>query len=251
MRPTVGSGTVVTATAFAPSRATTTLPSGNAASIWTIWSPRSTAPAALSRNLCAARAIAGARWSPTVAATTPPDSSKMTASCTCAEICLSSASACAGSTTSRYPILRPREGRLLEVLRRPGDAPGGDDRVLRAPLVRPARLPRALAARDRRAAQRDELRGEGAFQGLSERLDRRDRQDREPDPHPLDRAGHRRRRLPRLELPLAVQRARVGVQHRLRPAEPLVPAREGSRRRRPHRPARRAFHRPADRLDRL
>ena len=42
--------------------------------------------------------------------------------------------------------------------------------------------------------------------------------------------GDRRRRRAALDLPLALQRARVGVQHRLRPAEPLVPAREGARR---------------------
>ena len=42
-------------------------------------------------------------------------------------------------------------------------------------------------------------------------------------------ARDRRRRVPALDVALALQRARVGVQHRLRPAEPLVPAREGAR----------------------
>ena len=45
-------------------------------------------------------------------------------------------------------------------------------------------------------------------------------------------ARDRRRRRAALVVALALQRARVGVQHRLRPAEPLVPAREGRRRRR-------------------
>ena len=43
-------------------------------------------------------------------------------------------------------------------------------------------------------------------------------------------ARDRRRRRAALVVALALQRARVGVQHRLRPAEPLVPAREGRRR---------------------
>ena len=36
-------------------------------------------------------------------------------------------------------------------------------------------------------------------------------------------------RVPRLDVALALQRARVRVQHRLRAAEPLVPARQGPR----------------------
>ena len=48
-------------------------------------------------------------------------------------------------------------------------------------------------------------------------------------PEELGDARDRRRRRAALERALALQRARVGVQHRLRPPEPLLPAREGAR----------------------
>ena len=56
---------------------------------------------------------------------------------------------------------------------------------------------------------------------------------------------------PPLELALALLRARVGVQHHVRPAEPAVPARQGARDDLHDERARRPLHRPRDRDLRL
>ena len=63
-------------------------------------------------------------------------------------------------------------------------------------------------------------------------VDRRHRGDGAVGPAQRGDARHRRRRPPALELALALQCARVGVQHRLRAAEPAVRPRQADRRRR-------------------
>ena len=107
-----------------------------------------------------------------------------------------------------------------QVLRRPRHAPGGDDRLLRAPLLRLADLPRARAARLHRA-------------GRGVELPRRELQNLFPSQSIADivevveaitenatTLGLIGGALPALDVALALQRARVGLQHRLRAAEP-------------------------------
>ena len=115
---------------------------------------------------------------------------------------------------------------------RPWNSPGGDDRVLRAALLRPASLPRALADRARRAAERVELPGRGAAARLPRELGRPARHRRPLDPGAGHVAlDHRRHRAP-LGRARLLQRPRVGVQHRLRAAEPLLRPPEAPRARR-------------------
>ena len=117
-----------------------------------------------------------------------------------------------------------------QVLRRPRHAPRRDDRVLRAPLVRAAALPLARAARPRRTrptrARSSCASSAKTFPSTS--LDSILRAVR-GDPGERDGARHRRRRVPALVVALVLQRARERVQHRLRPAEPRLPPRQGAR----------------------
>src|SRR5438067_1472300 len=86
----------------------------------------------------------------------------------------------------------PKRGWYLATTRH---APRGDDRLLRAALVLPARLPRARAARADRPRRRDELRRHRARAGLPGRLDQEPRQRRPYGAAERDHArDHRRRR---------------------------------------------------------
>ena len=123
----------------------------------------------------------------------------------------------------RAPPVRPT---TREVLRRPRHPPRGDDRLLRPPLLGLADLPRAGAARLHRAGRGVELSRPRAAEALPVAVDHGHRQGRRRDHLECDDARPDRRRVPALDVALALQRARVGVQHRLRAAEPPVPARE-------------------------
>ena len=70
------------------------------------------------------------------------------------------------------------------------------------------------------------------------------------DPGERDGARACRRRVPALVVALALLRARERVQHRLRPAEPRLPARQGARDADDGRLARRALRGARDRVDR-
>ena len=133
---------------------------------------------------------------------------------------------------------------LRPLLRRARYAPCRDGGVLRARVVRAAHLPGALdprLPRPGRLVERARLVPRGRVPGPVGRVDRPGRRCR-----PAERcdALHRRRRRAPLELAVALLVARVGVQHRVRPAEPAVPAREAPRDRlhdhRAARPVRRA-----------
>ncbi len=116
-----------------------------------------------------------------------------------------------------------------EVLRRPRHPPGGDGRLLRAPLVRAAHVPRAFAARPRAPGRRLRLPDPGAEPCLSHDVAQEHPHARASRAGQRGDARHRRRRRTALVVALALQRARVRIQHRLRPPEPLVPARQGDR----------------------
>src|SRR5262249_27483337 len=134
-------------------------------------------------------------------------------------------------------------GAARQVLPRPRAAPGGDDRLLRAAVARPARLPGARDLHRRRSRRRLQLpRPRTAAHlpvALVQPVDRGRRR------HPPERghARHRRRAAPRLVVAVALLGARVGLQHRLRPPEPVVRARQGARLRAARRLAGRAVHR--------
>ena len=187
--------------------------------------------------------------SSSVDATGEPSPSTTIAEVICADSAVNSDSACAASIGgTRYHHASARD--LHQVLCRPGHAPRGDDRLLRAALVRPAPLPRARAARVVGPRGRVELFRHRAPEDLPRRLDL---EHRRRDPHDsaqrdLDRDP--RRRLPALVVALLLQRPRVGVQHRLWPAEPRLPAREGPGGRVHAHLARRAVRRPCRRRGR-
>src|SRR5581483_2373267 len=101
---------------------------------------------------------------------------------------------------------------LLEVPVGPRPAPGGDDRLLRAPFVRAADVHRVRAARPVRPGARVGLAGQEALVDLPRPVAVDDREDREQPGGALDRARHPRHPLPDLDVAVAVQRARVGVQ---------------------------------------
>ena len=135
---------------------------------------------------------------------------------------------------ARFRRERPRlggagEGRAGEVLRRPRDAPRGDDRVLRAALVRAARC----SSRCRCSGATNQAEPSSFFVRELQRtfpstsVDSILRAVRR-DPGERDRARARRRRVPALVVAVALQRARERLQHRLRPAQPRLPAREGA-----------------------
>ena len=131
----------------------------------------------------------------------------------------------------RRSILPPHGGDPAEVLRRPRDAPRGDDRLLRAPLVRAAALPLARAARhsptrrSRGSFFVRELQRTFPSTSLDSILNAVQRDPGERRPRSASSAA----RLPALVVALALQRARERLQHRLRPAEPPLPARQGAR----------------------
>src|SRR6185437_11548508 len=116
-----------------------------------------------------------------------------------------------------------------QVLRRPRPSPRGHDRLLRAALIRPAALPDDLIAVAGRKARRVELPGDRAQARVPGQLDLDHRPRGAGDPEPRDRARDPWRGRAALDVALALQRARVRLQHRLRAAEPLLPAREAAR----------------------
>src|SRR4029079_10051290 len=194
------------------SLATKTEPSSDAPSTWTSGSEpgsaRTSSPTASSPAAASANDFAAAS-SPSVEATTDPSWSARTAASICAEISVRSARACAASMREEAttgPRLHHHEPDLhsggrashrLQVPRRPWNASRGDDRLLRAPLVRPPPLPLALADGARRAADGVELPRRGATARLPCELGRPppDRRPLDPGPGHVDR-NHRRRRAP-------------------------------------------------------
>src|SRR3954468_13280408 len=212
---------------------TKTWPSPSAASSCT-GSPPSAPGAdrtASSRSI-AARANRSAPSPVRVEAITSPERRAITAASIWAEISVRSARACwasiavADATTAHTPL---RAKAVRQVLSRPRHAPRGDDRVLRAPVVRAARLPLAGAPRLLPPRRRLGLLRARARPRVPLELARDDPARRPRDPGQRGDARDHRRDLPALVVPVALQRPRVGVQHRLRPAEPVVPAREGHR----------------------
>src|SRR5581483_3439880 len=177
-----------------------------------------------------------------------PPASITTTLRTWGEMSVSSAIAWEASTSPS--ILTSCSARSPQVLRRPRHASGGDDRLLRPPLVRPAALPRARAARAGAPGGRGVVLRAPALEDVSEHVARRDPARGAGDPEERRRTRDRRRSVPALVVALAVQRARERVQHRLRPAEPRLPAREGARHADDGRVARRALRLPGDRVDR-
>ena len=139
---------------------------------------------------------------------------------------VSSASAAAASTVPS--ILRPHGGCRSEVLRRSRHAPRSDDRVLRPSLLRAAALRGAGAPRPRRPAERELVLRARALEDVSQHLGELDPQRGRGDPCECHGARDRRRRLPALVVARLLQRAGERLQHRLRPAEPRVPARQGA-----------------------
>ena len=135
----------------------------------------------------------------------------------------------AGRAASAIERRLSAAGSVCEVLRRPRHAPRGDDRLLRAALVRAAALPlarRCSASRTRPTRARSSC---ASCSGRS-RARRSTRsctrcaaiQDNAP-------RSASSARVPALVVALALQRARERVQHRLRPPEPRLPARQGAR----------------------
>src|SRR5439155_5343136 len=210
-------GAVVATIRRSPSRTTNTLPSSVAASSWVSVPPPGWTSAAASLSSAAARATSVARVSSaSVEARTDPDSAKRTAVSICEEISVRSASAWAASIgltlTHTPPGACPEESAGAEVLLRPGNAPRGDDRVLRAPVVRPAHVPRPLLSRSRTPRRRIRLLRQGAAPRVSDELAREHPHARPPRAGQRDRARDHRRCAPRLVVALALQRARVGVE---------------------------------------
>src|SRR5688500_12736669 len=210
-----------------PSRTTKTLPVSVEASSW-LSEPWRASAAAASRSWTART---NGSLSASVEAATVPFASKRVAASTCEEISVRSARACSAVTALNDTARRAQAKKKAraEVLRRPGNAPRGDDRVLRAARLRAADLPVAVAPRLHRPAERVELprpRDQAGAAGDADRGHRAARRDRAGQ---RDRARDPRRRVPGLDRALALQRARVRVQHRLRAAEPSVPPRERAR----------------------
>ena len=114
-----------------------------------------------SRTSSAAPAArASRRWAPLASSTT--------AASICDEISVRSARpARRPSALDATTVHTPSCETIREVLRRPRHAPRGDDRVLRAALVRAARLPLALAARLLGPGRRVELLRHGAAERAS------------------------------------------------------------------------------------
>ena len=141
--------------------------------------------------------------------------------------------------------------RAREVLRRPRHAPRGDDRLLRAALVRAAALPLALAcsALANQADQNSFFVRELQRTFPSTSVDSILHAVRaiQKNATALGLVGAR---VPALVVALALQRARERVQHRLRPAEPRLPARQGAGVDDDGRLARRALRRARRRLGR-
>src|SRR2546430_1123410 len=233
------------------------LPSAVATSTW-FGEAALRSPVAASSSSRAARTNACARSSSAkVEAPTSPSSPKSAADSICDEISVRSASAWAASMarlTLTQAILRavarPKAHSRAEVLRRSGHAPRRDGGLLRAALLRPADLPRPLAPRVDRTGRRVDVPRAADYARPARRPDRAHRRPRQLGaPERDDARDHRRRGAP-LDVALLLQRPRVGLQHRLRTAEPLVPAREGDRAPPDGRLARDALRRAARRLDR-
>src|SRR5918994_2697579 len=211
-----------------PSCTTKTLPVSVEASSW-FSEPCRASAAAASRSWTART---NGSLSASVEASTFPLASKRAAASTCEEISVRSAKACSAVTALNDTGRRAeaKKKARAEVLRRPGDAPRGDDRVFRAALVRPADVPRPLAARARWPGRRVELPGGRDQTRAAGDADRGHR------PARPDRAGQRvvararRWRVPALDLAVALQRARVRLQHRLLAAQPFLHSRQGPRR---------------------
>ena len=143
-----------------PSRTTKRLPSAVATSRWVASSPAVSSNSTWRLRRCFARS------SGTVDATTSPSAPTITADSTCDEISVSSESAVLPSVIAERLASHDARG-LLEVLRRPRHASRRHDRVLRAPLVRAAPLPRPRPARLCGPGGRVELPRHRAEQGVS------------------------------------------------------------------------------------
>ena len=221
-------GVVVAAIMRPPSRTTKTLPSSVAASSWATSGPQRLAPASTSRFAPLGEALGSGRVGQRSSPSPSRPRSTTTTSATCGEISVRSASAWAASMACEHTAAR--EASPEQVLRRPRHAPGRDDRVLRAPLVRAAALPRRsrCSGSSTRPTRARSSCASCSKTFPSTSLDSILRAVR-GDPGERDRARHRRRRVPALVVALVLQRARERVQHRLRPAEPRLPARQGAR----------------------
>src|SRR6202000_2207035 len=103
-----------------------------------------------------------------------------------------------------------------------------DDRLLRAALVRAAALPGARPARVRPPGDAALVLRPRAEAHLPEHLIRLDPERGAEDPGERGYTRDRRRWVPALVVALVLQRARERLQHRLRAAEPGLPAREGA-----------------------
>ena len=222
-----------------PSRTTKTLPSGVEASTWVTSRPAPPTVAARASELGAPRRPGGLPARPaSVEPATSPASSNRTAASTWEEISVRSASACVASIGVRgyHGANWHRcvcESGPCSRSSSPTAAPTSPRWSPTSPCSRSSRSSSSRSrcsasptARTRPTSSSSEL--SQAFPGssLAEHPHAR--------PHGAGQRGHardRRRRRPPLVVAVALQLARVGVQHRLRPAEPLLPAREGARRR--------------------
>src|SRR5262249_51436949 len=136
-----------------------------------------------------------------VVASTPPSSSRTATWTTWDEISVRSASAWAASM--RRSILRAYQGDCAQVLRRPRHAPGRDDRVFRAALVRAASLSLARPARRGRADTGGLVLRARAAPHVPEHVARLDPARRARDSRERDRARDPRRGVPALVVALA------------------------------------------------
>ena len=142
---------------------------------------------------------------------------------------------------------RPQASPPVEVLRRPRAASRRDGRLLRAALLRAPRVPRAVAPRPRPPRRRVGLPRQGARTRIPRQLRQEHPLARPPGTGQRSDARDRRRRLPPLVVGVALQRARVGPEHRVRPAEPVLPEGEERRRRRDDQLGRDALPQPRGR----
>src|SRR5436190_5036734 len=184
--------------------------SASSSSVATPWTKRSARPA-----------------SAIVVASTAPSPSTIATWTTCDEISVRSPSAWAASMRRSILLLDPRNS--PQVLCRPRHASRRDDRVLRAALVRPAALPLARGPEHGGPGELGLVLHPRAASRLPQHVARLAAARGSGDPRERDGARHPGRRVPRLVVPLALLGARERLQHRLRPPESTVPARQGAR----------------------
>src|SRR6185437_13660600 len=249
-----------------PSSTTNTLPSGVAACSWESASrPRSprtvSAPATRSRARPPRRA---ARSPSTVEAVTEPSREATMITSIWVDRLRSSSIAAAASIElnlahadiltadgGQYPQDgaapaahrgQARASRHLEVPARPRPAPGGDGRLLRAPLARAVPVPDGVAARIRRARLAQLLPDPRAGAHPARPVRARPASHRPGDPARRRHAGRHRPDWPRVGHARVLLGARVGAEHRVRRPETHVPAPEVGHLRARDRLAARALH---------